>query len=150
TQPARQHHDHERIEDEQRERGEKDWPAQIERFAVAVDISARIQRRRVERSRSVRRYECVDGDKTFWRTVEARRMIEAAASGEVARNRTGGRRWSGECTETVEYSCRWNDLGGPATRVFCRGVVAFGGPQRTLAAHEAPKHVHDGARQRQI
>src|SRR5262249_62238824 len=45
TQPTRQHHDHQRIENEQRERGEKDWPTQIKRFAVPVDISACIQRR---------------------------------------------------------------------------------------------------------
>src|SRR5262249_10427737 len=56
TQPTRQHHNHQSVENKQHERGEKDWPPQIERFAMLVDISACIQRRRVEQNGPVGGY----------------------------------------------------------------------------------------------
>src|SRR5262249_57608095 len=69
---------------------------------------------------------------------------------EVDLNRKGRRWGSAEGMESVEYSCRWNDLGGAATRILCSDVVAFGGRSGARERYEAPKHVHEGARQRQI
>ena len=77
-------------------------------------------------------------------------MIQAAASGVVARDGTRGRRRGSEGTETVEHARRGNSLGGPPACVFGDRTVAVGGHGCARERHETPKHFDERARQRQI
>ena len=135
---------------QQCKRGEEDRSAQIERLAVPIDVEARIERRNIQRSRAVRWRQCIDRDKAFRRAIKAWRMIEAAASGKVARDGTRGRRRRSEGAETIKHACRGNDLSGPPICVFGGRIVAVGGHGCAGERHEPPKHIDESARQWQI
>ncbi len=155
--PARQHlaeaagqrDHHERIEDQQRQRGEEYRPAQIERLAVAVDVVTGVEARDIERRRAVFRRERIDRHQAFRRPIEAGRMIGIGAPGEIRRDRPRGRRRAGESAEAIEHARRRHGLR--------RGVVAChagffiaGGGDRPRQRDDAPQHIDEGPRQRQI
>ena len=71
---------HQRVEQQQRQRGQEDRPAQVERLAVAIDVEPGIEPREIERRRPVIGRERIDRDQAFRRPVESGRMIGAGAA----------------------------------------------------------------------
>ena len=97
---------HQRVDQQQRERGEEDRAAQILRLADAIIFDARIERGEVDRLQPVRRRQRIDGDEPFRRAVEAGRIIRRGAAGEGGQDRPCGRRRRLEGAEAVEHAGR--------------------------------------------
>ncbi len=138
---------HHGIEQEQRQRGEQDRPAQILRLADAVDFMARIgERREIERRQAIGGRQRVDGDEAFGRAVKARRMIGRGACGIIRRHRPRGRRRRDEIAETVEHAARRHHF-AHALGLRLGGVGDAGGAGER---DDAPEHFDESAGQRQI
>ena len=138
---------HQRVDQQQRERGEEDRAAQILRLAGAVIFDARIERGEVDRRQPVRRRQRIDGDEPFRRAVEAGRIVGGGAAGEGGQDRPRGRRRRLEGAVAVEHAGRRYRIAG------VRGAglgVGFGRRDRTRQSDDALEHVHEGPGQWQV
>ncbi len=140
--PAGEQEHHECIEGEQRQRAEQNRPAQIFRFAHSVGLPARVESGHVERRKTIGGRERVHRQQPFGRSVEARRVIEGGARGEVRRHRPRRRGRRPEDAEAVEHARRRQHLACAARAAG----GAVGGGRRAGKGYDSLEHVDECAR----
>ena len=132
--------DHDRIDQEQRERGRQQHAPEIARLGIGVAGTARTQARCVERCDPVGGRQRIHRERSIRRAIKSRRVIGSRVIAVSGRQRPGGRGRRAERTESVERV-----QGGERLLAgLARNPGTRGG---SIAGHidDSPQHLDEGA-----